>query len=90
MDKKLKSKWVKALLSGEFEQTTGCLRDSKGYCCLGVLHKVATGSDPYTLWDGDRPKCVEKIGHDAELALAAVNDDGVPFEMIAGLIDEAL
>lgn len=31
-------KWVRALRSGEYKQTTGCLRSSQdGYCCLGVL-----------------------------------------------------
>ena len=29
-------KWVEALRSGDYEQTQGCLQDSKGYCCLGV------------------------------------------------------
>lgn len=29
-------KWVEALESGEYKQTTGVLRDYDGYCCLGV------------------------------------------------------
>jgi hypothetical protein len=29
-------KWVKALRSGEYNQTTGVLADQDGYCCLGV------------------------------------------------------
>lgn len=37
MDKKLKAKWVKALRSGRYDQTTGSLHDDVGYCCLGVL-----------------------------------------------------
>lgn len=50
MDKKVKKKWVKALRSGEYEQTQGQLHknednylapkgylDPKGFCCLGVL-----------------------------------------------------
>lgn len=44
MNKWVKRKWVRALRSGEYEQTQGCLvqlessngRD-KGHCCLGVL-----------------------------------------------------
>lgn len=41
MDKELKSKWVAALRSGNFQQGTGrLLRDGK-YCCLGVLCSVA-------------------------------------------------
>jgi hypothetical protein len=33
--------WVKALRSGEYEQTTGVLKDKAGYCCLGVLCELA-------------------------------------------------
>ncbi|MGA0595643.1 hypothetical protein [Enterovirga sp. CN4-39] len=41
LDPELKARWVAALRSGEFKQTTGTLKDSKGYCCLGVLCHVA-------------------------------------------------
>ena len=33
--------WCDALESGDYQQTTGTLRDKSGYCCLGVLKKVA-------------------------------------------------
>jgi hypothetical protein len=33
----IKTKWVAALLSNEYEQTEGVLRNGNGYCCLGVL-----------------------------------------------------
>jgi len=33
-------KWVDALRSGEYKQTTGSLHDADGYCCLGVACKV--------------------------------------------------
>jgi hypothetical protein len=50
MDAELKAKWVKALRSGEYEQTSGALRDKYrggcAYCCLGVLAEVL-GAD----WD---------------------------------------
>lgn len=32
--------WLKALRSGNFKQTTGCLQDDSGYCCLGVACEV--------------------------------------------------
>lgn len=35
------AQWIEALESGEFTQTTGVLRDDKGYCCLGVACEVA-------------------------------------------------
>jgi hypothetical protein len=28
--------WIKALRSGGFAQTTGCLHDNRGFCCLGI------------------------------------------------------
>lgn len=34
-------KWVDALRSGEFKQTTGSLQDGDAYCCLGVACVVA-------------------------------------------------
>jgi hypothetical protein len=37
----LRRKWVEALRSGEWTQATGQLWDGTGYCCLGVLCKVA-------------------------------------------------
>lgn len=38
--------WLKALQSGEYEQTRGCLSDEIGFCCLGVacvLYEEDTG-----------------------------------------------
>jgi hypothetical protein len=39
MNAKLKAKWVKALRSGQYDQTEGKLCNSTGdaFCCLGVL-----------------------------------------------------
>ena len=47
MNKKLKAKWIKTLLSGEYVQGKEYLRRRAGgstptkYCCLGVLCEVA-------------------------------------------------
>lgn len=40
MKKNVADKWVKALRSGEYEQTVETLQDAGGYCCLGVLCRV--------------------------------------------------
>lgn len=41
MNKTLKTKWVKALRSGKYEQGQGKLRSLQDeYCCLGVLASV--------------------------------------------------
>lgn len=56
MDAALKQKWVDALKSGEFRQTTGVLAKDDCYCCLGVLCTVAGAQ--WTDYEG--------IGEDAE------------------------
>ena len=64
MDQELKAKWVAALRSGKYQQTTGMLRESEsnGFCCLGVLLDISgTGK-----WN------------DAEYALAEPDDEGSP------------
>lgn len=33
----IKQRWVRALRSGEYQQSAGCLRTADGFCCLGVL-----------------------------------------------------
>jgi hypothetical protein len=37
MNPEIKTKWLEALRSGRYAQTQALLRDTKGYCCLGVL-----------------------------------------------------
>lgn len=37
MNPEIKKRWVEALRSGRYCQTKNWLRDSAGYCCLGVL-----------------------------------------------------
>jgi hypothetical protein len=48
MDAALKSKWVKALLSGDYKQGRGLLHDDADNtnCCLGVLCEVVAKEDP--------------------------------------------
>lgn len=47
MTPEMKSKWIAALRSGKFKQTKGLLKDSDGYCCLGVLASI-NGNEPNT------------------------------------------
>ena len=37
MNQQVKTQWLGALRSGEYDQTRGRLRDYTGFCCLGVL-----------------------------------------------------
>lgn len=90
MDKKLKAKWVKALLSGKYEQGSGALHRADKYCCLGVLAEIA-GIESYSagfIEDQNYDSLILPANVQSELG--RVNDQKVPFEMIAGLIDGAL
>ena len=95
MDKKLKAKWVKALTSGRYEQTTGRLysRKSGAYCCLGVLCAVA-GISKEVMWAYGFASSMDALQKvlplDVEHYLVCLNDDGVPFDVIAGFINENL
>lgn len=95
----LKEKWVKALRSGEYEQTTGQLRydpsfsgrRNPSYCCLGVLCEVLGAKyDP----SGGLPKTsvLDSAGVSADKAdkLAQHNDHGRSFNWIAGYIQRYL
>lgn len=39
----IKTKWLEALRSGEYEQGRGILHDGSGYCCLGILEMCYIG-----------------------------------------------
>ena len=39
-DRQQFEQWIKALRSGEYEQSKHALQDNKGYCCLGVACKI--------------------------------------------------
>lgn len=46
MDPTIKARWLEALRSGEYEQTTEELRSKAGcFCCLGVLCHLFTQED---------------------------------------------
>ena len=50
MDAAVKDAWTEALLSGEFPQGKGTLKDDAGhYCCLGVLATVLRDQFPQVL-----------------------------------------
>ena len=52
MRRDILNKWVTALRSGEYKQTTGYLHDSRGMCCLGVLCDLYSKEHPdLAEWD---------------------------------------
>lgn len=99
----LRRKWVKALRSGKYKQTQSKLFDGKGYCCLGVLCKVA-GVKPvknkldffeFMKQEDCLPATIRKqIGLNTDYgqynvyeSLATDNDNGLTFKQIADIIE---
>ena len=95
-------KWVKALRSGEYAQTTGTLVDRDGFCCLGVLCDIAKKENvvelhdyqnrvslPYKVmeWSGIRNSQGERKGRRKDLA--DLNDfHNYSFKKIANVIEK--
>ena len=50
MNQQIKQQWIKALRSGEYQQTQEQLRDHHGYCCLGVLCDLYGKANPNGSW----------------------------------------
>lgn len=102
MKPELKAKWVEALRGGQYQQTQRTLKDSTGYCCLGVLCDVA---DPDAWVDGDwvyeddgsdneLPKSFRRaigMSYSEEEELIRLNDEEqVDFAVIADHIEKSL
>lgn len=98
MNPELKAKWVAALRSGQYKQTCEFLRDSKGYCCLGVLAEinnpdvwcsadVSKNEDGYLFTEMFNAR--ERLGlpHGLLGQLAQMNDTGKSFGTIADYIE---
>ena len=102
MKKTWKTKWLKALRSGRYKQTTNqlCSNIIEAYCCLGVLCKVgripSKVRSELTFFDGNyevlSKNLLEKFGltDDEQHELSQKNDDGVSFESIANYIEKEL
>jgi len=101
MTKAQKRKWIEALRSGKYRQGTSSLYKApvKEYCCLGVYcHAVLGVEDAYMNYKG-LPADLYRHGvltrqqlrfipQRTQDHLAMMNDDKVPFEVIAGFIQE--
>ena len=104
MEKELKDKWLGALRSGEFAQTTGTLRRDNAYCCLGVLLSVSgkgTWDAQFYEMDEEGAKLKGALGsvgvsifgipHDIQYKLVSMNDNEKrTFAEIADYIETAL
>lgn len=103
MKSAIKTRWVKALRSGEYKQGRYALKSTTGYCCLGVLTdlyckmnkkgwKSTTKTEQEIL-----PKVVMKwagLGDQDPTvgvsSLASKNDHGMSFKRIAQVIEKSL
>lgn len=98
MHKEYKEEWIAALRSGNYEQTTGELRNQYGHCCLGVLCDIYDNSK----WNNNYLYCEEEcvlpewlrqemdLDVSVEQTLIALNDRGKSFQEIATYIEENL
>lgn len=94
MDPEIKAKWVEALRSGEYEQTTEILHSKKGFCCLGVLLDISkkgrwnpNDSGEYLfdeLDEGCVIKCDGDLGLQRELFKISANEERILVAMNDG------
>jgi hypothetical protein len=105
MDQRIKKEWVDALRSGTYEQGFGSLRKDGKYCCLGVLcavigHIPLFPEEDFGIDDSLPPMVAKQVGLGSTnpevilgvlpTPLSVLNDDGVPFDEIAKLIEAQL
>jgi hypothetical protein len=106
MDVEIGRKWVAALRSGEYPQTTDVLYDGCGYCCLGVLacviglpfERLAAPDCDLPVWAvrdevGMLPIAdLTRVGlsETDAVVLAEMNDQLKPFSSIADFIEANL
>lgn len=83
MHAELKAKWLEALRSGKYDQTTGQLRDGNCFCCLGVLCDVfnpngwegVTGTREWSYGEGpDEQHEVGVLPHDFKVTYGIGGD----------------
>ena len=69
MNPEIKQKWVSALRSGQYKQTTDKLRNCEGFCCLGVLTDLmCKETNPETDQDTWFNSIAEELEGDENLA----------------------
>ena len=84
MNPRIKQRWLEALRSGEYKQTTENLQDNNGFCCLGVLcdlHAKERGMDWVRLNDN-----YELYGEAQTLPLSVQEWAGLDNDVV-GMVD---
>jgi hypothetical protein len=92
LNKAIKSKWVKALRSGKYEQGTHWLEKEKDeggktYCCLGVACEIGITRRAES---GDEYAHETFLPRRTQAKLAKFNDAGWSFKWIASYIERWL
>lgn len=105
MNEDLKQRWIAALESGDYPKSVGRLRDSVGFCCLGVLGDLLIQEDHSYHWSQDAPRtyflitpsgargsCLEEIvlPISDQDSLAQINDQTDTFHDVTIWIKENL
>lgn len=94
--------WVELLRSGSYKQDRGCLKTSKGYCCLGVYAKGVMSCEDILLFRDGReggPEALPRVddiyakirrefGSSFIDELISMNDSGKSFLEIADVIEQ--
>ena len=76
MNKDIKKLWVNALLSGEYKQGKGILKDlNNKFCCLGVLCEIHSKQHPEI-------KFIKNVNSSDPFWLYLKHTDGLPSEVI--------
>lgn len=98
LPKEITEKWVTALRSGEYGQTTRLLTDfNDNYCCLGVLCKTLNVSDEdigynnkscIAFGQGSIVGIPKGLDEGLHKILTEMNDSGKSFSEIADWIEE--
>ena len=86
-----RKRWAEALRSGRFAQTTGCLRNERGYCCLGVGYFELLGREPGQGWNPVQRepflRAVSITLDDVSRFATANDNEGKTFAEIADMVD---
>ena len=71
----VKEKWIAALRSGKYKQTTGRLMRGDGYCCLGVLCQIAVDEKAVDVHEAFGPDLRWSVGYPLPKVIAWAGQD---------------
>lgn len=84
MNPEVKAKWLPALRSGDYKQTTSILNNNQGgFCCLGVLCEIAV-ADHVVESQGTIEGCVEYYSGPADVERSVLPTAVMDWAGVAG------